>query len=165
MRRSPAAVFDRLSDPNLPADTPVLFDTAIVIGGSIAGLLAARVLADHAETVIIVERDYPGTSSEPRPGVPQGSQIHGLLPSGLTQLERWFPGFTEQALAAGARPVPAATNRNYAGAQRKASGAHAAMLTASRPFIEARIRRHTLALPNVKSITGRATGIVFEPAR
>lgn len=44
----------------------VLFGTSIVMGGSVAGLLAARVLADHAGTVIIVERDDPGTSSEPR---------------------------------------------------------------------------------------------------
>ena len=30
---------------------------AVVIGGSIAGLLAARVLADHFDKVTIVERD------------------------------------------------------------------------------------------------------------
>jgi 2-polyprenyl-6-methoxyphenol hydroxylase-like FAD-dependent oxidoreductase len=31
--------------------------------------------------------------------------VHALLPGGLRQLERWFPGFTEQALAAGGRRV------------------------------------------------------------
>ena len=36
---------------------------AIVIGGSIGGMMAARVLADHYDEVIIVERDHipPGT--------------------------------------------------------------------------------------------------------
>jgi hypothetical protein len=43
---SPIAVFDRLTSVDLPQRTPVLFDMACVLGGSIAGLLAARVLAD-----------------------------------------------------------------------------------------------------------------------
>jgi flavin-dependent dehydrogenase len=66
----------------------VLFDRAVVMGGSVAGSTAARVLADHASEVIIVERDDPGTSAAPRPGVPQGGQVHAPLPSGLVQLER-----------------------------------------------------------------------------
>ncbi|MFD2414931.1 FAD-dependent oxidoreductase [Amycolatopsis pigmentata] len=162
MSTSPAAVFDRLSDPNPPTDTPVLFGTAIVIGSSVAGLLAARVLADHAETVIVIERDDPGTSSEPRAGAPQGNQIHVLLPGGLRQLERWFPGFAEQALADGARPAPASIRHNYVDGVRKVSGSQAMMITGSRPFQEAQMRRHTLALPNVKAIIGRATGVQFD---
>lgn len=162
MSRSPAAVFARLSDPKPPTNTQVLCGTAIVIGGSVAGLVAARVLADHAETVVIIERDDPSSSTAPRPGVPQGSMVHGLLPSGLAQLEWWFPGFTAQAVAAGARPVPPLSIRHYVDGRPKASGSNAAMLTASRPFIEARIRLHTLALPNVKTITAHATGLEFD---
>ena len=37
--------------------TTVLFDTACVLGGSVAALLAARVLADHARTVPVIERN------------------------------------------------------------------------------------------------------------
>jgi hypothetical protein len=40
------AVFDRQTRTDPPVHTTVLFDTACVLGGSIAGLLAARVLAD-----------------------------------------------------------------------------------------------------------------------
>jgi 2-polyprenyl-6-methoxyphenol hydroxylase-like FAD-dependent oxidoreductase len=159
---SPAAVFARLSDPNPPTDTPVVLGTAVVLGGSVGGLLAARVLADHAESVLVVERDDPGTSTEPRPGVPQGNQIHGLLPSGLVQLERWFPGFTEQTLAAGGRMAPASARRTYIEGVRKAAGSQTNFLTGSRPFLEAQMRRRTLALPNVKSIVGRATGLDFD---
>ncbi|MBB5895975.1 FAD-dependent oxidoreductase [Kutzneria kofuensis] len=159
---SAADVFNRLSDPNPPTDTPVLFGRAVVMGGSVAGLMAARVLADHAEQVIVVERDDPGTSTAPRPGVPQSSQIHALLPSGLIQLERFFPGFTEQAVAAGARPQPPSTIRRYVDGQLRASDFDTAMLGGSRPFIEARIREHTLARPNVKTIVGRATGVEFD---
>lgn len=59
------SVFARLSTGEPPARTEILLGKAMVLGGSIAGLLAARVLADHAETVVIIERDElpaaPGT--------------------------------------------------------------------------------------------------------
>jgi hypothetical protein len=51
MKHSPAAVFARFSNPNPPTDTPVVLDTAAVLGGSFAGLLAVRVLSHHAVTV------------------------------------------------------------------------------------------------------------------
>jgi hypothetical protein len=54
---SARSVFDHLIRTDVPASTPILFDTICVMGGSIAGLLAARVLADHAKSVLIVERD------------------------------------------------------------------------------------------------------------
>ena len=55
---------------------------AIVIGGSMAGLATARVLADHFDEVVLVERDALTDSLEPRKGVPQGRQLHGLLKRG-----------------------------------------------------------------------------------
>ena len=161
MKHSPPAIFARLSTPDPPADTPVVLDTAVVLGGSIAGLLAARVLSDHAATVIVIERDDLGEGAEPRPGVPHGIQAHSLLPAGLIQLERWFPGFTEQALAAGARPAPRSARRFYFEGIPRAGGSQAMMLTATRPFLEAQIRRHTLSLPNVKTTTARVTGLEF----
>lgn len=161
MKHSPAAVFARLSNPNPPADTPVVLDTAVVLGGSFAGLLAARVLSDHAATVIVIDRDNPGTDFEPRPRTPQAAQVHSLLAGGLIQLERWFPGFTEQAVAAGAHPAPLSARRFYFEGRRRAGGSQAMMLTGTRPFFEAQIRRHTLSLPNVKTITARVTGLEF----
>lgn len=162
MSESAAAVFTRLSEPRPPAYTAVLMDTAVVLGGSIAGLMAARVLSDHATSVVIIDRDEPDTTGQVRPGVPQGTQMHGLLPGGLVQLERWFPGFAEQALAAGARPAPATVRRTYVDGVRKVTGSNAMMLTGSRPFLEAQVRRHTLALPNVKTLTATAAGLEFD---
>lgn len=52
---STSAWFERLSEPRPPTGTPVLFDRAVVMGGSVAGLMAGRVLADRAGEVIIVE--------------------------------------------------------------------------------------------------------------
>ena len=57
-------------------------DRAIVMGGSMAGLAAARVLSDHYREVVLVERDRFGGVSEHRRGVPQGRHMHGLLPVG-----------------------------------------------------------------------------------
>jgi hypothetical protein len=53
--------------------------SAVVLGGSMAGLLVARVLADHFDQVSIVERDALPDNAEPRKGVPQGRHLHGLL--------------------------------------------------------------------------------------
>jgi 2-polyprenyl-6-methoxyphenol hydroxylase-like FAD-dependent oxidoreductase len=82
-----------------------LGDHALVIGGSIAGMLTARVLADFFEQVTILERDY----IEPRPGVhkstPQGHHLHTMLMGGLRVLSELYPGFTERLRAMGAVPV------------------------------------------------------------
>ncbi|MEW2505104.1 hypothetical protein AB0878_32020 [Amycolatopsis sp. NPDC047767] len=156
---SPAEVFARLSDTRTPAAGPVVVKTAVVLGGSVAGLLAARVLADHADEVVVLERDDPGPGA--RPGAPQGSQTHVLLPAGLRQLERWFPGFTEKTVAAGARRAPARLRHTYSDGVRKVVGSDTEMLTSSRPFLEAQIREHTLALPNVRALVARVTGLEF----
>jgi hypothetical protein len=57
-------------------------DHAIVLGGSIAGLLAARLLADAYDQVTVVDRDDLVPGGRPRPGAPQGRHIHGLLARG-----------------------------------------------------------------------------------
>ena len=53
--------------------------TALVLGGSIAGMIAARVLADHADEVWIVEQDLLEDAPTIRRGAPQSSQAHNLL--------------------------------------------------------------------------------------
>ena len=72
---------------------------AIIIGASMGGLLAARVLADYYGEVTVVERDALPDAYEPRKGVPQGRHTHGLLARGREVLEQLFPGFTEEAVA------------------------------------------------------------------
>ncbi len=55
---------------------------AVVIGGGMAGLLAARVLSDHFAQVTLIERDRLTGDVEPRKGVPQGRHVHSLLARG-----------------------------------------------------------------------------------
>src|SRR5205809_2867781 len=75
---------------------------AIVIGGSMAGLLAARVLSDCYQKVTLVERDTFPAPGEPRRGVPQGRHTHGLLASGRQVLDELFPGISDELIGAGA---------------------------------------------------------------
>src|SRR5262245_47617314 len=100
MPNSPAEVFDRLTTVATPVDTQRVLGTACVLGAGLAGLVAARVLADHAERVLIIEPDSVGTglTSQARPGVPQGYQVHILLPGGREQLERFYPGIVAEAV-------------------------------------------------------------------
>ncbi len=51
-------------------------DHAIVVGASMAGLLAARVLSDHFARVTILERDPLPQGPEVRKAVPQGAHTH-----------------------------------------------------------------------------------------
>jgi 2-polyprenyl-6-methoxyphenol hydroxylase-like FAD-dependent oxidoreductase len=67
---------------------------ALVIGSGMAGLLSARMLADHFEHVTVIERDRLPPGPEFRSGVPQGRHVHGFLLRGLQVLEQFFPGIS-----------------------------------------------------------------------
>jgi flavin-dependent dehydrogenase len=75
---------------------------AVVVGAGIAGLAAARALADSFAKVIVLERDKLTRAAAPRIGVPQGKQPHALLVGGLRALTDQFPQFVEQFLRCGA---------------------------------------------------------------
>jgi len=75
---------------------------AIIIGGSIAGLVAARILLKHFEHVTIIERDHYPQEPIFRPGIPQGRQIHTTLLRGQRVFEQLFPGLAAKLLAHGA---------------------------------------------------------------
>lgn len=89
------------------ARTPLLApgastEHAIVIGGSIAGMLAARVLSDYFTRVMVLDRDAFPEAPEHRKGIPQSHHAHGLLERGMRIIEQLFPGIIEQMLADGA---------------------------------------------------------------
>ncbi|MFG2050513.1 FAD-dependent oxidoreductase [Micromonospora sp. NPDC048935] len=162
MSLSRARVFAELNAVRPPDHPSPVLGRAVVVGGSIAGLLAARVLSDYADSVVIIDRDDPQVSGA-RPGVPQGTQLHALLPGGFLQLERLFPGFRDAALARGAVEAPPPARRNYLdGRLRVVVPDDADSLAGSRPLLEGLIRQQVLRLPNVKTVTARATGLVFD---
>jgi len=77
----------------------------VVVGGSVAGLLAAAALAGPARTVTVLDRDELPDHPAPRKGVPQGRQPHVFLHRGLLAIEELLPGFGDDLRAAGAVPL------------------------------------------------------------
>ncbi len=75
--------------------------TAIVLGGSMAGLCAARALHDWFAEVVVLERDTFPTQPEIRDGAPQTGQPHAMLEAGRVTLEDFFPGFGDEIRDAG----------------------------------------------------------------
>jgi hypothetical protein len=70
---------------------PKIGDHAVVLGASMSGLLAARVLADAYQQVTVVERDVLADSGMPRKGVPQGR--HARASSMTCSRASWPVGF------------------------------------------------------------------------
>lgn len=157
----PSIVFDRLATSKRPEAGPTLAERAVVLGGSIAGLLAARVLTDHVDEVVIVEPDSLTDDAAPRHGVPQARQVHSLLPGGRDQLDRWFDGFSADLVAGGAPVATTATSRVYWNGRLKVALPRGEVLLSTRPYLESVLRRRTLALPRVRVVSGRAAGLLF----
>ncbi|MGH3825033.1 MAG: NAD(P)/FAD-dependent oxidoreductase [Pseudonocardiaceae bacterium] len=125
---------------------------AVVIGASMAGLLAARVLTEFYDRVTVVERDVLPSCGEHRRGVPQGHHLHGLLASGFSALETLFEGFTEEMVLAGAAfgDVQADGQWYLDGYHYRREPSGLLGLVASRPLLEGHVRQRVRALPAVQ---------------
>jgi 2-polyprenyl-6-methoxyphenol hydroxylase-like FAD-dependent oxidoreductase len=132
-----------------------LGEHAIVLGASMAGLLAARALADFYTTVTVVERDTLSDTAAVRRGVPQGRHTHGLLMRGARALEELFPGFLDHLVDDGAAVFDGTDlSKMYFcmnGHLGIRSGATHGLRTynATQPFLEWQVRRRLRAIPNV----------------
>jgi len=159
------AMFARTEPVGQPAD----FDHAVVIGGSIAGLTAARVLADYFNRVTIVERDHFPGDVEFRHGAPQARHAHMLLPRGLIILEQQFPGLTADLLQSGAvairpgRDVLVFNDRDWDALREKPDQLS---LASSRPLLEYIVRRHLVRHSHVQILEGmEVTGLQMDQQR
>jgi 2-polyprenyl-6-methoxyphenol hydroxylase-like FAD-dependent oxidoreductase len=124
---------------------------AVVVGGSLAELLAARVLADHFDSVTLLDRDRLPESPASRKGLPQGRHVHALLERGRAALERFFPGLTGELVRAGAEPLDATRDvawMNPYGWYVRAPG-NLLLLSSTRDLIDWGVRSRVAALPNV----------------
>jgi 2-polyprenyl-6-methoxyphenol hydroxylase-like FAD-dependent oxidoreductase len=127
-------------------------DSAVVLGASLAGLLAARVLADCYGEVTVVDRDELPDTATHRRGVPHGRHIHALAARGQQALEELFPGLTEELVADGAPAGDMLMDaRFYFGGHRmRPARTGLLLLCASRPFLEGHVRTRLRAIPNVR---------------
>ncbi|MER6442330.1 FAD-dependent monooxygenase [Streptomyces sp. NPDC001185] len=162
MSESVVSLYESLVEAEPPRSPSVLFDTACVMGGSIAGLLAARVLADRARNVVIIEPDEIPAEADTRSGVPQDQQVHTLLPAGHLWVERWIPGVTQEAQKRGASLCgPDKSLTAFNGIPQASDGGDHHLLAIGRPLLEALIRARVTALPNVSVLRARATGLRY----
>lgn len=143
-------------------------DRALVLGGSMAGLLAARVLAERFATVTVVDRDDLHRGPTHRRGVPQDRHINALLARGQQVLEELFPGLTAELEAQG---VPTgdmlADTRIFLNGHRlRRATTGLRLVSASRPLLEERVRRRVRALDNVTfAPSSDVLGLVATPDR
>ena len=125
---------------------------AVVLGGSLAGLLTARVLADHFEKVTLIERDAYTNNCETRRGIPQANHVHGLLVRGRQILEELFPGLQDEMIAAGAPVVDMANE--IAWFTRAGWGVRfpsdLKVLAFTRPLLDLHVRRRLAGNANVE---------------
>jgi 2-polyprenyl-6-methoxyphenol hydroxylase-like FAD-dependent oxidoreductase len=139
---------------------------AVVIGGSMTGLLAARVLAGHFAHVTIVERDRFPTAPGFRKGVPQSRHLHILLVRGRELLDQLFPGIVAELRADGAVDVEWPREvlwlSTVGWSERYTPGI--TLLSASRELIEWHVRRRVAALPGIAFREEcDATGLLASP--
>ncbi|MEV6970694.1 squalene monooxygenase [Hamadaea sp. NPDC051192] len=131
---------------------------AIVVGGSVAGLLAARVLAGTFDHVLVLDRDEMPLQAAHRKGVPQSRHAHGLLDKGRAILDELLPGFTADIVARGA--VTADTHADVIwyndGHRMLRAPSEMTALCVSRPTLEAYVRSRVAALPQVEIRAGVA---------
>ncbi|GGW60293.1 hypothetical protein GCM10010503_41980 [Streptomyces lucensis JCM 4490] len=137
---------------------------AVVIGGSLAGMLAAAAVRDSVESVEIVEAHELPSGPEPRAGVPQAAHIHPLLSGGMDAIEALLPGTADRLLAAGANRVPMTTNMVYyspEGWYRRWQNSTQYLIAASRDLIDSVLRSRIGEDPRIafRSRT-RVTGLL-----
>jgi 2-polyprenyl-6-methoxyphenol hydroxylase-like FAD-dependent oxidoreductase len=127
----------------------------IVVGASMAGLLAARALAPHVESVVILEREQLPDDITPRSRVPQGRHLHVLLASGLDLLSEWFPGIEDELEAHGAVRVDGTGAWVFQGGGYRHRGDWGRpQLAQTRPLLEHVVRSRVAALPHVRMKPG-----------
>ncbi|MGB8702919.1 MAG: FAD-dependent monooxygenase [Thermosynechococcaceae cyanobacterium] len=129
---------------------------AIVIGGSVTGLLATRVLSQYFAQVTLIERDPLSDRPESRKGQSHTRHLHALLATGKAVLDRYFPDLIESLHAGGAvlADMAQAPRWHIFGGYRIQYESGLIGILMSRPFLESQIRDRVRRLPNVTVLDG-----------
>lgn len=132
-------------------------DHAVVLGASMAGLLAATVLSRHYRRVTVVERDVLPAAAEHRRGVPQSRHTHALLASGVRIVEGLLPGLSAETVAAGAHEgdLLGGIRWIFSGHKLSQKDIGQPMLFCGRHLLEGQVRDRVRKLPGVEFADGR----------
>ena len=133
---------------------------AVVIGGSMAGLMSAAVLAGYFDRVTVFERDQIEDRPVLHKSVPQGNHIHALLLAGQNVMASLYPGFTEELVRLGAVRFRTGIDIAFYGPDGKGYNATRSVTEPrdlgleghimSRGLLEYHVRQRTAAITNVK---------------
>lgn len=153
---------------NPAADSTPAFERAIIVGGSIAGSLAAAAIAPYFREVVLLERDEFPDTLDFRKGVPQGAHFHTMLGAGRKAVDGLLPGFSEHAYELGGVRLDSVNDvmrlDRIGWSPRFKSSME--FLMASRPLIEQAIRDLAGKLPGVRYETGvEAVGLIGDEGR
>lgn len=141
--------------------------TAVVIGGSIAGIAAAKVLSESFDRVVVLEKDDPHRRREGRPGAAQGWHLHHLLTAGQIELERFFPGIVDDMVREGAFKVDMAAQYRIrlGGSWKKPGTSDIEIVCAGRPLLEWCVRRRLDDEPRIDfRYESEVTDLIFDSA-
>ncbi len=129
---------------------------AIIIGGSIAGLSAARALSPYYEKVIIIERDENPDTYKPRKAAPQSHHVHLLLRRGEIALNALFPGLSDELLSCGAARIDSSQDIrwHHYGSWKLHYDSGLKIMVQSRPLLEQLIRERIKGLDNLEYYYG-----------
>ncbi|GAA3246521.1 FAD-dependent monooxygenase [Streptomyces sp. XM83C] len=125
----------------------------VIVGGSMAGVLAAAAVKDHAGAVEIVEAHELPEGPEPRTGVPQAVHIHMLQTGGAEAIETLLPGTVDLLLAAGAHRIPVTSHMvicSPEGWYRRWRRSTHYVISASRDLTDSVVRQQVLKDPRVR---------------
>jgi 2-polyprenyl-6-methoxyphenol hydroxylase-like FAD-dependent oxidoreductase len=139
---------------------------AVVVGASLAGMLAARVLSDHFDDVTLLERDRLTETPAARKGLPQARHVHALLERGRGAMERFLPGLTGELVRAGAEPLDATRDVAWMGPHGwyvRPPG-DLVLLASTRDLIDWGVRSRVATLANVRIRQGAdVAGLIRGP--
>lgn len=128
----------------------------LVLGGGLAGTLAAVALAEHCDEVVIVERDRMPSGPVPRKGVPQGRHVHNLMSAGARAIDDLLPGAIDALVAAGGQriDVPRRLVGIAFGAWNHRFPSTQTFVSASRPLLDFVVRQRALAGGRIEFVEG-----------
>lgn len=129
---------------------------AVVLGASIAGLLAGRVLADFFDDVVLVDKDRLDDQATVRKAVPQGNHVHVILTPTYLTLQRFLPGLIDDLIRHGAPVFDAGQDIRVLLRSKALKNGRTSqpIIGSTRPFFEHHLRRHVMQLSNVEIRSG-----------
>ena len=136
---------------------------AVVIGGSVAGLMTAKTLSPFFREVVILEKDTLNSENGLHKGVGQGPHSHVLLPSGMEILKQLLDSTELNPREYGIYPADAAEELKWFqfGVWKKRFHSGVNMGWCHRSQFEWRVRQDVLSVDNILLNSGaRVVGLM-----